>query len=55
MNVWGSLEETELGDPQWIRRALTVSRGAPLFHGIRVDFQRTELGAQIRDCFQECR
>ena len=31
---WGSLEETELGDPQWIRRALTVSRGAPLFHGI---------------------
>ncbi len=34
MNVWGSLEETELGDPQWIRRALTVSRGAPLFHGI---------------------
>jgi hypothetical protein len=23
-----------LGDPTWIRRALTVSRGAPLFHGI---------------------
>ena len=34
MNLWGSLEETELGDPQRIRRALTVSRGAPLFHGI---------------------